>query len=58
MQVCEKMIPIGLALHRPCDPQACKRLWKWSEMVEVKGAYKHGRYEKIWLNSLHVMSNV
>ena len=22
------------------------------------GAYKHGRYETIWLNSLHVMSNI
>ena len=27
-------------------------------MVEVNGTYKHGRYDKIWLDSLHVMSNV
>ena len=26
------------------------------KMVEVSIAYKHGRYEKLWLNSLHVMS--
>ena len=27
-------------------------------MVEVNGAYKHGRYEKIWLHTLCVMSNL
>ena len=29
-------------------------------MVEVNEAYKykHGKYEKIWLKSLHVMSNI
>ena len=27
-------------------------------MVEVSGTYKHDRYEKIWLNSLNVMSNI
>ena len=27
-------------------------------MVEVKGAYKHGGYDKMWLKSLHVMSNI
>ena len=32
--------------------------WKWYKMEEVNGAYKHGRYEEIWLNSLRVMSNV
>ena len=21
---------------------------KWYQMVEVNGAYKHGRYEKLW----------
>ena len=31
---------------------------KWYKMVEVHGAYQHGRDEKIWLNSLHEMSNV
>ena len=31
--------------------------WKWYKMVEVSDTYKHGRYEKILLNSLHVMSN-
>ena len=25
-------------------------------MVQANDAYKHGRYEKIWLKSLHVMS--
>ena len=27
-------------------------------MVEVNDAYNHGRCENIWLNSLHVMSNI
>ena len=27
-------------------------------MVETNGAYKHDRYEQIWLKSLHVMANV
>ena len=27
-------------------------------MVEVNGAYKHGKYEKLWLKSLCVMSTV
>ena len=27
-------------------------------MVDVNGAYKHGRYDNIWLNSLRVMSNI
>ena len=27
-------------------------------MAEVNGAHRHGRYEKIWLKSLHVMLNV
>ena len=31
---------------------------KWYQIVEVKGVYKHGRYEKNWLKSLHIMSNV
>ena len=31
---------------------------KWSKMVEVPGAYKHIRYEQIWLNSLNVIFNV
>ena len=26
-------------------------------MVEVNGAYKHGKHEQIWSNSLLVMSN-
>ena len=26
--------------------------------VEVNGVYKHGNYERIWLKTLHVMSNV
>ena len=30
---------------------------KWYKMVEVNGTYQHSRYEQIWLNSLHVMSN-
>ena len=27
-------------------------------MVEVSGTYKHGRYERIWLKSLCIISNV
>ena len=38
-------------------PRQGQGQWKWYQMVEVNGAYKHGRYEKVWLNSLHVMSN-
>ena len=32
--------------------------WKWYKMVEVYGAYKHGRHERIWLKNLCVASNV
>ena len=28
------------------------------KVVKVNGSYKHGRYDKIWLKSLHVMSNI
>ena len=31
---------------------------KWYKIVEVNYAYKHSRYEKIWLNSLCAISNV
>ena len=31
---------------------------KWHKMVEVNSAYKHGAYEKDWLESLLVMFNV
>ena len=31
---------------------------KQYKIVEVNGAYKHGRYDKIWLKSISVMSNV
>ena len=31
---------------------------KWYKMVEVNGAYKHGRCERIWLKSLRVMSKL
>ena len=44
----------SFALCWHCDSQA----WSRYKMVEVISAYKHGRYEKNWLNSLHVMSNV
>ena len=27
-------------------------------MVEISGAYKHGKLDEIWLKSLRVMSNV
>ena len=35
-------------------PSQYQGLWQWCKMVEVNGAYKHGRYEKIWLKNLHV----
>ena len=35
-------------------PQQSQGQWKWYKMLEVNGAYKHGRYERIWFNSLHV----
>ena len=31
--------------------------WKWYEMVERNCGYKHGRYAKNWLKSVHVISN-
>ena len=31
---------------------------KQHKMVEVNSAYKYGRYEKNWSNSLRVMSNI
>ena len=52
------MKPIGLASRWPFDPRQSQVQWKWYKMVEVNGAYKHGWYEQIWLNSLCVMSNV
>ena len=27
-------------------------------MVDINGAYMHGRYEEIWLKSLYIMFNV
>ena len=32
--------------------------WKQYKMAEVNGTYKHGSYEKCWLNSWSIMSNV
>ena len=52
------MKPIGFALHWPCDPKARSRSEKWHKTVEVKGAYKYGMHEKIWLNNLCVMSSI
>ena len=49
--MCEKMKPISFALGRLQDQ------WKWYKMVEVDGAHKHGRHEKM-LKSLHVITNV
>ena len=37
------------AFHWPSDPQSH---WKRNKMVEVNGAYKHARYERIWLIAL------
>ena len=39
-------------------PRQGQGLWKWYKMVDVNGAYKKGRYEKIWLNGLPVTSNI
>ena len=55
MKSAQKMKPICFASLRPCDNQARSRSVK---VVEVNGAYRHGRYENIGLNSLCVMSNV
>ena len=49
---------VSLMLCWPCDPQQCQGLSKWYKMVGVHSAYKHGRYERIWLINLHAMSNV
>ena len=40
-----------------CDPRQGEGQWKWYKMVEV-GAYKNGRFEKIWLSNLRETSNV
>ena len=57
-KVCEKMKAIGLASCWPCDSQAS---W-WSAKMVQKGRSQCGlkawQVWKIWLNSLHVMSNV
>ena len=37
----------GFALHWLCDPNQGQGHWKYYKIVEVNGAYKHGRYEKI-----------
>ena len=50
------MKPIDFALSWHCDPLARSR--SKYDMVEINGAYKDGRYDKSWLNSLHVMSNI
>ena len=33
-------------------------LIKWYKMVEVKGAYRHVRYEKNWLKNLRTIPNI
>ena len=38
-------------------PRQGQGQWKQYEIVEVNGTYKNGRYEKISLNSLCVMSD-
>ena len=39
-------------------PRQGQGQWKWYKMLEVNGAYKHDRYEKIWLRILSVMANI
>ena len=56
-EVCEKMKPRGFVLRWPSDPRQGQGQWKWCKMVEVNGAYKHGRYVKNWLKSLRGLSN-
>ena len=54
-----KMKQTGFALHWPCAPQlrSSNLNWKWYALVEVSGAYEHGRYDQIRLKSVRVMSN-
>ena len=43
--------PIGFAFSDLVSPRKVQGQWKWYKMVEVNGAYKHGLYEKNWLDS-------
>ena len=50
----DKMKPMGFVLRWRYDPQDQGK-WKWYKMVEleVNGAYKQSRYEKIGCGSSH-----
>ena len=39
-------------------PRQGEGQWKWYKMIEVNGAYKHGWYEQIWLNSICEMLKI
>ena len=63
----EKILPRGGSNPQRCNKQdsepntpttSYSGPWKWYKMVEVNGTCKHGRYNKIWLKSLCVMSNI
>ena len=45
------MKPTGFAFFRPCVPSKGQGHKNWYKMA-VKGAYKHGKYDKLGLNSL------
>ena len=57
-KIWEKIKPTGFPLCWSCEPRPGPGYWKWKKMVEADGAYKHGRYEILWLISLRVMPNV
>ena len=38
-------------------PRLGQGQWKWYKMVEVSGAYMHGRNENNWLKGFNVLSN-
>ena len=58
-KMCEEQVATGFAFLWPYNPPApppppphCQGHWKWNKTVHFNCAYKHGRYERIWLKLL------
>ena len=54
------MKPIVLLFADLVAPRQVQGQWKWHKMVEVNGAYKHGKgkMKQNWFQSLRVMTNI
>ena len=57
-KVCKKMKPVGFVLRSPCDAWQSQGQWKQYKMVEVNVTMSMAGMKNIWLNSLHVLSNI